>query len=151
MKHSTRPARARRRTELGRLSRLIAESNPDSGEVLDVLNSISVTAEELWRVGHDLESRRDAYRHREGFSASDVFAVVSERFRNIEPEKGSAIFFRFEALTCFLAKDPSLAWDDALVAAAAVEPVVQIGDELTFQRESFLRRVLEFHVPRSAD
>lgn len=145
MKRSKRRGEARRGSGFGRLSHLVEENNHDPGEVLEALNSIPVTAEDLWCIGEDLGSRLGVRGFEEGFSGSDVLAVVRKRFANNEPEKGSAICFRFEALTSFLASESNLQWDDALVAAAAVEPVVPIGDELTFEREPFLRRVLEFY------
>lgn len=143
MKRSKRRGEAGRGSGFGRLSRLAAENKQaHPGEVLEALNSIPVTDEDLWCIGEDLGSRFGVRGFEEGFSSSDVLAVVRKRFGNNEPEKGSAIFFRFEALTSFLASESNLQWDDALVAAATVEPIVKIGDELTFQRESFLRACL---------
>lgn len=145
MKRSKRRRGAGGDGGLGRLSHLAAEnSKADPGEVLEALNSIPVTDEDLWCIAEALGCF-GARSFGEGFSSADVFAVVRKLFGNNEPEKGSAIFFRFEALASFLANESNLKWDDALVAAAAVEPIVKIGDELTFQRESFFRRVLELY------
>ena len=72
------------------------------------------------------------------------------------PEKAKAIIYRFHALSMMIENDELKNWlmadggsvmpaiaHKALVSAAAIHPLSVINGEIAFEKESFLRRVLE--------
>lgn len=83
-----------------------------------------------------------------GFNTAAVLSAVRRRFRTEDAEKASATYFRFEALVRFLADEPDCQPCDAVFAAAALEPLAKIDNEITFRRESFLQRVAELQAAK---
>lgn len=116
-------------------------------DLLDALSSIPVSGEDLMGLGRDLGQRL----HRGiavGFNTAAVLSAVRRRFRTEDAEKASATYFRFEALVRFLADEPDCQPCDAVFAAAALEPLAKIDNEITFRRESFLQRVAELQAAK---
>jgi hypothetical protein len=90
--------------------------------------------------------------------------MTTIRLFNNSPEKAKAIIFRLQALAMMIEKDELGDWilgygtsmmptiaQKALVSAAADHPLALINGDVSFEKESFLRRVLEFAEPQGKD
>jgi hypothetical protein len=79
-------------------------------------------------------------------------SVVMQRFQN-EPTKAGAVLLRLQALGRLIANGnvPSNWLPNegdgqgyvSMMAAAAVQPLVVVDDQVTFEREEFLKKALE--------
>lgn len=113
------------------------------------LNAVQVTKEELWDlVGEAEELSRD-----KNDEPGGGLYLILNRYKG-NPDKAQAIYFRMEALTRLLENEGAPGWtlpktsegaiptQEAVFAAAALEPLTRVGNEIGFDRSSFLRRVL---------
>lgn len=85
----------------------------------------------------------------------ESFAISSIRLHPGNPDKAEALMFRVQALARFLDGDLMKGWthpeaadgarwtSEPVFAAAAVEPLVEVNNQLTFEPTSFKRKVLE--------
>lgn len=123
---------------------------PELEELVSRLNSLVVTKDDIVRVNEEAELI-----HLEGKPAASAgFASMTKLYRG-DLEKAAAVYFRMQALARLLVEDGIPGWtlpamqdgsiptEDAVFAAAAVEPLVEIDGDIAFQREPFLDKVLE--------
>jgi hypothetical protein len=119
--------------------------NTDSDSVLDLANSVKLTSDDLLRVSKETEALPEEDR---GIEAGMymVAKVCGGDFR-----KAAAIFFKMRALSHFLESeegvpgwtlprlpDGSIPTEEAVFAAAAAQPVIEVDGKIFFERESFM-------------
>ncbi len=126
---------------------------------LSDLNAVRVKEEDLSKV---LVAAKRA--QQEGETDDWMGILTTIRLFNNSPEQAKAIIFRLQALATMIANDelgdwilgygtsimPSIALN-AMVSAAADHPLSIINGDVLFEKESFLRRVLEFAEPQGAN
>lgn len=120
---------------------------------LNGLNAIPVTREELWDLAGASAARHRELRLQRADAGGAIYFVAS-KYRGA-PDQGMAVYFRMQALarlvesgdlpgwTQTVSRDGAVPIHDALFAAAATEPLVRVGDDIGFERGSFLRRALD--------
>lgn len=120
---------------------------------LDVncLNEIVLNEEELLQVINDYGKARDM-----GLCPEATGRIAESRVYQENPDKAEAIMVRLHALSRMIENEdlnnwliaeglcvmPSIA-NQAVVSAAAVHPLCVIDGGISFEKESFLRRILE--------
>jgi hypothetical protein len=127
----------------------------DSNSLSD-LNAVRLREEEL---SEALAAARKAQEEGETNRWTGIMTTV--RLFNNSPEKAKAIIFRLQALATMIEKDELGVWTHgygisitpeialtALVSAAADHPLSIIDGYVSFEKESFLRRVLELAEPQ---
>ncbi len=114
-------------------------------EYLNRINEAEVTFQDLWHIAGEAEEARDL---------ENIMFLIAKRFHG-QPSKGSAVLFRLQALARLLEEHGAPGWalppqaDGAIptqewvFAAAAVQPLVLINEEPSFEHEPFLNKVLE--------
>ena len=114
---------------------------------VEFLNSVVVTKDELWRLSKEAEKVQGSD------TASEGMFLIARQYKG-QPQKASAIWFRMQALVQFIQTETARGWTlpkgadgaiptmEAVFAAAAVHPLVQIGNEVMFEHESFSEQVL---------
>ena len=125
-------------------------SAPDL-DLIKSLNSIELKEEELLRVIDEYTTARDI-----GVCPAAIGRIAEKRLYEASPDKAKAILVRLQALAALIRHDELKNWllDDAicvmpaianraLVSAAAEHPLAIVDGDITFERESFLRRILE--------
>jgi hypothetical protein len=123
---------------------------------LSDLNAVRLKEEELSKV---LAAARKA--QETGATNNWTGIMTAIRLFNNSPEKAKAIIFRLQALASMIEKDELGGWilgygtsmmpaiaQKALVAAAANHPLSIINGDVSFEKESFLRRVFELAEPQ---
>ena len=118
--------------------------------ILDLVNNAEITADDLLAVNGATETLPKTSRGFEG----GMFAVG--KICKGDFKKASAIFFKMRALSLLLESeegipgwtlprlpDGSIPAEEAVFAAAATQPLIEVEDELVFERETFMARVLE--------
>ena len=123
------------------------------------LNAVVLKEEELFEV-------IDAYRRTRGIGLRRAMkSVISEKKVYEEtPDKAEAILFRLQALSMMMENNELSHWvldegtsvmpaiaNRALVSAAAEHPLSLIDGDIAFEKESFLRRILELAEPEGSD
>lgn len=116
---------------------------------VDVINSQPVGKDDL------LQAASDIAEHRNDAELPEIAMYrIAQRFRD-EPNKASAVCLRMLAMVRFVASSNSHGWtlpiesdggiptDTAVMAAAAVHPLVVVGNQLEFESSSFAARILE--------
>ena len=120
------------------------------------LNAVHVKEEDLSKV---LAAARSA---QQGGKTNDWTGILTTiRLFDNSPEQAKAIIFRLQALATMIANDELGEWIlgygtrimpkialKAMVSAAADHPLSIINGAVLFEKESFLRRVLEFAEPQ---
>ena len=128
----------------------IQSSTPDFGSIED-LNSVLLKEEELFKIIDEYRRARDA-----GMCSMVTGRIAEKTLASENPEKARAILCRLQALSQMIEdRDlkhwllsegicvmPSIA-NKALVSAAAAHPLSLIDGDIKFEKESFLRRILE--------
>jgi hypothetical protein len=126
--------------------------------IATAVNGVTVSVADLWR----LHASAREFRQRANVAAGEAYFLVPLLFAD-EPKKVAAVFFRMEALAEVLAANGYDWWslpDDPeseafargnIFAAAASEPLVQVGTRLRFHQGSFIRRAREFARARQYD
>jgi hypothetical protein len=118
---------------------------------IDDLNAIALQVDELFKVINDA-----IWAHEVGMCSLLTGWIATKRLHQEAPEKAEAILARLKALSAMIkngelndwlladraAVPPAIA-HKAIVSAAADHPLSIIGGDITFEKESFLRRVLE--------
>ena len=116
---------------------------------LDSVNNIVVSFEDLWAIAADMESADAGDRNLEA-----LMFMIARRFKN-EPQKAGAVLLRMQALVRLLVNEGVPGWtlpkqpDGAIptqewvFAAAAVQPLIEVGKDVAFERDAFLKKVLE--------
>jgi len=128
---------------------------PCAGLVGD-LNAVSLKAEELTDA---IMAAIDAYEQGECHLMTGV--ITTMQLFMTAPHKAKAIIFRLQALGLMIETDEITSWirsdgsrvgptnvQKALVSAAAEHPLSFIDGDILFEKESFLRRVLELAEPQ---
>ncbi|MBI2819957.1 MAG: hypothetical protein HYX73_08255 [Acidobacteria bacterium] len=128
----------------------------NSQHIAERVNAVAVTTEELLDVAAD-----SAQLHRQepqGVDAEALMILVVKRY-HANSKKAFAIFSRMRALAVLIEEQRVPGWTlpaltdggvptpAAVFAAAAKQPLIQRGEELVFEGESFLERVLELAEP----
>jgi hypothetical protein len=120
----------------------------DDWKVLCRLNATHVTKDDLLALVEEAEKVPKNERE------DGIGILLVTRLHHSKPEKAQAIYFRMEALSHLLEKEGAPGWtlprtpdgaiptQVAVLAAAAVEPRTRIDNEVGFERNSFLNRVL---------
>jgi hypothetical protein len=115
-------------------------------KTIDMLNGIAVTKEELLTLVTESE------KYSGGEPGGGLF-LIAKLYKG-SPQKAQAVYFRMEALSQLLVKNGAPGWtlppaedgsiltQAAVFSAAALEPLAAIEDDIGFEQESFLRRVL---------
>ena len=120
------------------------------------LNSVRVKEEDLSKV---LAAARRAQEESETNDWTGILTTI--RLFDNSPEQAKAIILRLQALATMIANDELGDWIHgygtsimpaislkALVSAAADHPLSIINGDVLFEKESFLRRILEFAEPQ---
>lgn len=120
-----------------------------SHKPLDNANQIAITKDDLVGVFGEMEAL--------GVNRRDVGAVmymITRRYK-YDPSRAGAVLLRYQALVRLLEEEGLPGWElpainerpaaptGALLAAAAIEPLVEIGNEVAFEHDAFIRKVLE--------
>jgi hypothetical protein len=132
------------------------ETNATESSLLSDLNTVRVKAEDLSKV---LAAVRRAPKGGETNHWTGILTTM--RLFNDSPEEAKAIIFRLQALARIIANDELGDWIlgygtsimpvialNAMVSAAADHPLSLINGDVLFEKESFLRRVLECAEPQ---
>jgi hypothetical protein len=135
----------------------ISSSHPC--HLIACLNAVRLNEEELSKT---LAAARSA--QIEGKTDCWTGIITTIRLFKASPDKAKAIIFRLQALTAMIERDELGDWIrgygtsilptivlKALLSAAADHPLSIINGDVSFERESFLRRVLELAEPLSND
>jgi len=132
------------------------ESNAMDSNLLSDLNAVRVKEEDLSKV---LAAARKAQQEGETNDWTGILTTI--RLFDNSPQQAKAIIFRLQALETMIANDelgdwilgygtrimPTIALK-AMVSAAADHPLSIINGNVLFEKESFLRRILEFAEPQ---
>jgi hypothetical protein len=126
-----------------------------SADLLGDLNAVRLREDELREV---IKATIEAYAKGESQKLTGV--IVAMQLFNNTPDKAKAIIFRLQALGLMIQNNELKNWirtdgtsvapiivQKALVSATAEHPLSIIGDDILFEKESFLRRVLELAEP----
>jgi len=129
-------------------------SAPDL-DLVKSLNSIELKEEELLRVIDEYTTARDI-----GVCPAAMGRIAEKRLFEECPDKANAILIRLQALAALIRDDELKHWlledgvcvmpaiaNRALVSAAAEHPLAIVNGDITFEKESFLRRILELAEP----
>jgi hypothetical protein len=134
---------------------------PSASELnlLNGLNAVRLKEEELSRV---LAASKEASQNGQVNSLTGIMTTI--RLFDKSPDKAKAIIFRLQALATMIKNDDLPNWvfgngtnvvpaiaQKALVSAAAEHPLSIIDGDISFERKSFLSRVLELAEPQGRD
>lgn len=123
----------------------------ENSRLVDRLNSVVVTVEELTEVLNESDKRHETDIAEKG---DGIYLVVS-MFAD-QPERAKAIYFRMEALAKIIEKKDAPGWTMSshksgavltkreLIAAAAIYPLSEIEGDIAFEIHGFLSKALEF-------
>lgn len=126
---------------------------PSASELnsIDDLNAVALREEELFIIINKAKWASEI-----GMCPMMTGLVTIKKLFDEIPEKAKAIIYRFQALSMMIENDELKNWlmadggsvmpaiaHKALVSAAAIHPLSVINGEIAFEKESFLRRVLE--------
>jgi len=119
--------------------------------LLDKINNVTISFKDLWAVQEELtEFRKLGERDFE-----TVMYVIADLYKG-DPLKAGAVMFRMLALARLVIEEGAPGWtlpmqpdgsipaDKCVFAAAAVEPILEDGNIIIFERESFLKKALEY-------
>lgn len=134
------------------------ENDESAEKLLNYLNSVHVTKEDIVRV---IESANKE--HVKGQDSEMLGLFVTARLFKKQTAKVQAIYFRMEALAEMVVNEELRGWtlaklddgstpaDDAVLAAVAQHPLSIVDGEITFERKSFLNRILEWQSRKEGD
>ena len=121
------------------------------------LNAIAVTKEEIETVASEISKYLP-----EKFDADAFCSFVTSRYFNGDTQKADAVLFRLSAFAMLSRNNDLLTWTSeifpdnsvsihtAIFAAAASEPLVDINGIYGFDKEAFLKKVLEQAKPKGS-
>ena len=119
-------------------------------ESIDELNAVVLSKEEVFKV---LDYAR--WTHDIGVCDAMMGALTIKKLFEDSPNKAKVILFRLEALAVMMENNELRNWlnadgssvtpaaQKALMAAATEHPLSVINGDIAFEKESFLRRILE--------
>lgn len=123
-------------------------------ESIDDLNAVVLSKEELFKVLNYV-----GWTHETGMcNTMTGWLTIKKLFKDV-PNKAKAILFRFEALSVMMENDELMNWlntdgssiipaaREALMSAVAKHPLSVSNCHIAFEKESFLRRILESAEP----
>jgi hypothetical protein len=115
------------------------------------LNKAKISTKDFIRVIEECEKRSSG----DDWEPGDGLYVIVFMFRK-KPRKAQAIHFRIDAMNDLLTAgaipgyfalpkngDGGIPIREAVLAAAATEPLIVVNDQIGFDRESFVRRCLQ--------
>jgi hypothetical protein len=120
--------------------------------LVDRINSVDITKDDLWKITGDAQNFK-------GEPCFEVGISIINKRCDGNLHKASAIMFRMQALVNLLKTEGLPGWtlpqqsdgcfptDEAVFAAAAVQPLIEKDNDLVFEREAFLRKILELAEP----
>jgi hypothetical protein len=123
--------------------------NPNA-DLLSDLNAVTLE-EENWR--EVIKATIEAYAKGDYHKLTDVIEAL--QFHNHTPDEAKAIIFRLQALGLMIKNNDLKDWirlyetgavrsvQKALISATAQHPLSLIRGDILFEKESFLKRVLE--------
>jgi len=118
-------------------------------KVLILANNARIELEDIIEFVEEMKGRKPEDR------TFDARSVLLARLHSGNPDKALAIEFRMHALSRLTDENPPKGWtlpeqsdgavpiNEAMFAAAAVEPIIYEDGEVAFDRESFMNKVLE--------
>jgi len=121
-----------------------------NAEVVRFLNAVRVEEQDLVEA---IQCAADAYESGECYLMTGV--VTTMRLFVTAPHKARAVIFRLQALAIMMENNELKNWvqldgativpeaQKALIAAVACHPLSLIDGDISFEKESFLRRILE--------
>lgn len=128
----------------------------ERGTLLRTINATRVTKRDLIRVLKECERRHKS----KDWEAGDGMFITVRLFHK-QQRKCQAICFRFDALSELLheralpgfytldIKDGNgILLRDAVLEAAATEPLISVHEQVVFERASFVRRCLQLSKPQ---
>ncbi len=119
--------------------------------LLDKINNVTISFKDLWAVQEELAE----YRKLGERDFETLMYVIADLYKG-DPLKAGAVMFRMLALARLVIEEGAPGWtlpmqpdgsilaDKCVFAAAAVEPILEDGNEVKFERESFLKKALEY-------
>jgi hypothetical protein len=133
------------------------EKSASDLNLLNNLNAVRLKEEELSRV---LTATKKSLEEGKGNEMTGVMTTI--RLFDKSPDKAKAIIFRLQALASMIEKDELQDWvmgigsdvtvpalaQKALIRAATDHPLSMIDGDISFEKDSFLRRVLELAEPQ---
>jgi hypothetical protein len=132
------------------------KSSPLDSNLISDINAVSLKEEELSKVLAAAIKAKE-----EGETNNWTGIITTIRLFNDSPEKAKAIIFRLQALAAMIEKNELGDWilgdgtgimpaiaQKALVSAAAHHPLSVINGDVLFEKESFLRRIIELAEPQ---
>ena len=126
-------------------------------QALIKLNAVTITKEEIETVASEISKYQP-----EKFNADAFCSFVTSRFFNGDTQKADAVLFRLSAFAMLSKNNDLLTWSSeifpdnsisihsAIIAAAALEPLIYVKGIYGFDKESFLKRVLEQAKPKGS-
>ena len=124
--------------------------------MVNALNSIKLHEEDLFEAIH---AATDAYEKGECHLMTGVIPTM--QLFITAPDKAKAVIFRLQALGLMMENDEINNWiqldgaralsatlQSAMIAAAAEHPLSLIDGDISFEKESFFRRVFELAEPQ---
>ncbi len=127
-------------------------SDTPTEDFLTGINTNEVSAAELMEVVEEVNQL-----HADQPQLEDI-AIVILQLHPDSPDKRTGIMFRMEALARLLSEEGVPGWTlpgpsgslfmkEAVLAAAAVQPVIEKDNHVAFEHEAFLQKVLELAQP----
>ena len=117
------------------------------------INNVAISFDDLWLVQEAIAEVKEE----EDIDMKTLMFVCADLFRD-DPTKAGAVVFRMFALGRLVIEEGAPGWtlppqpdgtilaQECLFAAAAVEPIVEDGKQVMFDKQSFLMKALEFSV-----
>jgi hypothetical protein len=133
------------------MSEIYMKTGASDLKAIDDLNAIVLNEEEMFKVLYDASRT-----YQRGMCSHLIGWLTAKKIYDEIPEKAKAILARLDALSVMVASNELDSWlpsdeikvmpaiaHKALVTAAAVHPLSIINGDITFEKESFLRKILE--------
>ena len=114
------------------------------------INNVTISVEDLWFVQEVVTEIREE----EDIDLTTLLFVVADLYKD-DPIKAGALMFRMIALARLVIEEGAPGWtlpaqpdgtilaQKCVFAAAALEPILEEGKQLKFDKQSFLAKVLE--------
>jgi len=136
------------------MNNLMATPTKASADFVSCLNAVQLNQEEIVEA---IRAVIDAHDSGESYLWSSVMSTL--QLFPTAPHKARAVIFRLQALAIMMENNELENWmqpdgakivpaaQKALIAAVAHHPLSLINGAISFERESFLQRILEFSEP----
>ena len=126
--------------------------------LVNELNAVALEKEELFKFINDYDRIREI-----GICSQISGKMVEKKLYKETPDKAKAILIRLQSLSAMIEKDDLKNWfltnetgvkptiaNMALISAAANHPLSIINGDIAFEKDSFLRRILELAEPEGS-